>query len=147
MTTPNQASSPSETDPFLPVVASDRVTTIAPHDRLVRACKSSDGIQREICIDDGNGFICFASTEPGTVSHWYDHGHYTTYVLPLQGESRVEGGPHGNEQTPLDKDGSIYVCPAHLVHREVNVGTTRSTALIVRVKRPAAGEASVAAEE
>ena len=75
--------------------------------------------------------MCFASTEPGSASPWHNHGESTTYALLLQGEGAVEFA--GNERIELRADGTVYVIPPHLEHREINTGSTRNQILVMRV--------------
>jgi uncharacterized RmlC-like cupin family protein len=120
--------------PQLPAVAADAVTVIAPSERATLPGPPGAGFVREACVDTGHVWTGFASTEPGTESPWHHHGEYTTYVLPLQGEGVIEFGPDG-QSVPMRADGTVYVIPAGLVHREINTGSTRNQAFIVRVGR------------
>jgi hypothetical protein len=45
----------------------------------------------------------------------------------------IEFGPGGRERVELRPDGTVYVVPPGLVHREVNTGATRNLAFVVRV--------------
>lgn len=116
----------------MPPVATNAVTAIPPADRVPLPC--SIGFLREGCVDDERVFICFASTEPGSASPWHDHGESTTYVLMIKGEGVVEFGPGEDQRVRLRADGTVYVVPPGLRHREVNTGTTENQAFVVRVR-------------
>lgn len=119
--------------PKPPAVASDAVTVIPPGDRAALPAPPGAGFIRQACIDDGHVWAGFVSTEPGTASPWHHHGDYTTYILPLLGGGVIELGAGGSEQVELCADGTVYVIPPGLVHREINTGTTKNQAFIVRV--------------
>ena len=130
----------SHSEPRLPPpVADDTVTVIAPNQRAVTPCSSVVGLLREACIDDGNVWMGMVSAEPGTASVWHDHGDRTTYLLPLSGSAVVEFGSEGCERVQLEPDGSVYVIPPHLRHREVNPGATRMQAFLIRLGPRAPG--------
>lgn len=129
--------------PAMPPVAADAVTVIGPSDRVTLPAPPGAGFLRQACIDDGHVWAGFASTEPGTASPWHHHGAYTTYILPLRGEGVVEFGPGENDRVLLRADGTVYVIPPGLVHRELNPCATKNQAFIVRVGH---GPAVVAAE-
>jgi mannose-6-phosphate isomerase-like protein (cupin superfamily) len=119
----------AETPAELPTVSRDVITAITPADRVPRPCNF--GFLREVCVDDDRSFICFATTEAGSASPWHDHGDSTTYAVLLQGEAVVEFGDR--ERLELRADGTVYVIPPHLRHREINAGTTKNQFLVVRV--------------
>jgi mannose-6-phosphate isomerase-like protein (cupin superfamily) len=121
-----------ETPIPLPAIARGAVTEIGPADRAQRPCRF--GFVREVCVDDPQTFVCFAMTEPGSATPWHDHGDSTTYALLLQGEAAVEFGD--NERLDLRADGTVYVIPPHLSHREINTGSTKNQIMVLRAKRP-----------
>lgn len=114
-----------------PPIAKDTVTVIAPKDRVVTPCSTVVGLMREACVDAEDFWMGMVSSEPGTASAWHDHGERTTYVLPLKGDFYVEleDGTH----VPMIADGSVYVTPPHVKHREVNASGTRAEAFLIRV--------------
>jgi mannose-6-phosphate isomerase-like protein (cupin superfamily) len=129
--TANAAAAVSASSTSLPSIATDAITAIAPTDRETRPCKF--GFLREVCVDDGTSFVCFATTEAGSASPWHDHGESTTYALLLKGEAAIEFA--GGKRMELRADGTVYVVPPHLQHREINTGTTKNQLLVMRVMR------------
>lgn len=121
----------SESSPSLPTVAADAITAIAPADRVRRPCRF--GFVRDVCVDDDKSFMCFATTQPGSASPWHDHGESTTYALLLRGEATIEFAD--GKSVELRADGTVYVVPPHLSHREINTGTTENQILVMRVFR------------
>ncbi|MGD8862039.1 MAG: cupin domain-containing protein [Myxococcales bacterium] len=129
---------PAESPSAPPAIASDAITVIAPDQRAVTPCSSVVGLLREACVDQGDVWMGMVSAEPGTASVWHDHGERTTYLLPISGEGaylEYEGG----ERIPLRADGTVYVTPAHLRHREVNAGSIRMQAFLIRLGPKAEG--------
>ncbi len=121
-----------------PPIARDAITVITPSQRVVTPCSSVVGLLREACIDQDDVWMGMVSAEPGTASVWHDHGERTTYVLPIAGEGcYIEYGD--GERVYLKADGSLYVTPAHLRHREVNPGSTRMQAFLIRLGPKAQG--------
>jgi quercetin dioxygenase-like cupin family protein len=115
-------------------VAGDTVTRITPAERVVTPCSSVVGLLREACIDQDDVWIGMVSAEPGTASQWHDHGDRTTYLLPLEGEGTIEyEGPNGRGSTQVRADGSVYVTPPHVRHREVNDSTTPLRGFLIRI--------------
>ncbi len=130
-----------ESAPKPPAIATDAITEIAPNQRAVTPCSSVVGLLREACVDEGDVWMGMVTAEPGTASRWHDHGERTTYLLPVSaGEAYLE---FGSEQAPrrmqLKADGTVYVTPAHLWHREVNPGNTPLQAFLVRLGPKARG--------
>lgn len=70
-------------------------------------------------------------TEPGAASGWHHHGDHETSLYVVRGEMRVEFGVSG-AQAAVAAEGEFLHVPAHTVHRELNPGTDRSTAVIAR---------------
>ena len=128
---PTPATTSTKAPAGLPTIAGDAVTAIRPSERDARPCNF--GFLREVCVDDESSFVCFASTDPGSASPWHDHGESTTYALLLEGEAAVEF--EGGERMELHADGTPYVIPPNLSHREINTGTTKNTFLVMRVFR------------
>ncbi len=117
-----------------PPIADNAVTVIAPNDRGVNPCPYVPGLSREACVDEEGVWIGMVTAEPGTASAWHDHGDRTTYLFPLCGDCVIEYGPQGEEQrVHLIADGSVYVVPPHLRHREVNDNATPVRAFQVRL--------------
>ncbi len=129
------ASSPLTQSPVLhpPPVQSNAVTVIAPDQRVVTPCSSVVGLLREACVDQDEVWMGMVSAEPGTASAWHDHGDRTTYLLPLAGGGYLEYGPDPAQRIELRTDGTVYVTPPHLRHREVNPGTVPLRAFLVRL--------------
>lgn len=121
-----------------PAIATDTVTAIGPGDRVVKPCASVVGLLREACVDEEDLWVGMVSSDPHTASAWHDHGDRTTYVLPLAGAAVVEFGPDGRERLELRCDGTLYVVPPHLMHREVNPSDTPFRAFLIRVGPKAA---------
>lgn len=121
----------SESPTSLPTVGADAITAIAPADRVQRPCRF--GFRREVCVDDDKSFMCFVTTQPGSASPWHDHGESTTYALLLRGEAAIELAD--GKRIELRADGTVYVMPPHLSHREINTGTTENHILVMRVFR------------
>jgi len=130
-----QANPPATSPPESPPVAADRVSAIRPADRVALPTRpGQEGFFRETCIDAGTVWAGFAASDPGSANPWHHHGAHTVYVLALSGEGALEyTGPQGVESEPLRVDGTLYVIPPGLVHREVNTGTTRHQVFMFRV--------------
>jgi uncharacterized RmlC-like cupin family protein len=121
--------------PVVPAIATDRVSAITPSDRLVLPVRpGQEGFFRETCVEAGQVWAGFAASEPGSANPWHHHGAHTVYVLALGGDGALEfDGPHGPESVSLRLDGTLYVIPPGLVHREVNNGTTKHQVFMFRV--------------
>lgn len=145
MLPPTALSSRTDRPLTAPAIAADAVTAIAPSDRLAKPCASVVGLLREACIEEDDLWIGMVSSEPHTASVWHDHGDRTTYVLPLAGAAVVEFGPNGEERLELRCDGTLYVVPPHLKHREVNPSDTPFRAFLIRVAPKAATPRAVPA--
>ena len=118
-----------------PALAADRVGVIAPGNRVPLPTRAGqEGFFRETCVEESGIWAGFAASEPGSANPWHHHAAHTVYVLALSGEGALEfDGPDGVESVPLCVDGTLYVIPPRLVHREVNTGTTRHQVFMFRV--------------
>ncbi len=70
-------------------------------------------------------------TEPGAGSGWHHHGEHETSLYVVAGTMRLEAGPGGSHVVEAGEGDFIHV-PAGVVHRELNPGEVRSTAVIAR---------------
>ena len=131
MTMQNAATDKSLAFAALATMAKRTITAITAEDRLAKPCASVAGLMRETCVDEGDLWIGMVSSEPHTASHWHDHGERVTYVLPLEGAAAVEYGD--GERMEMQTDGTLYVVPPHVHHREVNDSDVPFRAFLFRM--------------
>jgi uncharacterized RmlC-like cupin family protein len=70
-------------------------------------------------------------TEPGEASGWHHHGEYDTSVYVIEGSVRVEFGPGGARAVEGGPGDFVHI-PPHVVHRELNTGSTASQEVVTR---------------
>jgi uncharacterized RmlC-like cupin family protein len=105
------------------------VTSVHPQDRQV--ADPTPGKTREQAIDIDGLWSGFVRTEPGVASGWHHHGDHDTSVYIIEGHVRVEFGPDGGQHVEGGPGDFVHI-PKHLVHREVNAGSTPSQEVITR---------------
>ena len=108
---------------------SNEVTSVHPADR--RVADPTPGKVREEAIAVDGLWSGFVSTEPGVASGWHHHGDHDTSVYVIEGHVRIEFGPDGSLSASAGPGDFVHI-PRHLVHREVNAGSTTSQEIITR---------------
>jgi uncharacterized RmlC-like cupin family protein len=108
---------------------SDEVTGVHPEDR--RVADPTPGKVREQAIAVDGLWSGFVRTEPGVASGWHHHGEHDTSVYVIEGTVRVEFGPDGAQSVDAGPGDFVHI-PKHLVHREVNAGSTPSQEVVTR---------------
>jgi uncharacterized RmlC-like cupin family protein len=108
---------------------SPEVTCVHPSER--RVADPTPGKTREEAIDIDGLWSGLVRTEPGVASGWHHHGDHDTSVYIVEGHVRIEFGP-GGAQALEGGPGDFLHIPKHLVHREVNAGTTPSQEILSR---------------
>lgn len=88
---------------------------------------------RKQCFDDGHLWMGVVTTEVGATSPWHHHGEYDTLVYALEGEGTIEFGDEGRESMTFKADGSVVIVPKGLIHREINTGTVKNKAVVIRI--------------
>ena len=107
----------------------DPVTCVHPADR--RLADPTPGKAREQAIDVEGLWSGMVRTEPGVASGWHHHGEHDTSVYVIQGTVRIEFGPGGAQALDAGPGDFVHI-PKHVVHREINSGSTRSQEIITR---------------
>ena len=107
----------------------EEVISIRPGDRVV--ADPTPGKRREQAIATDRLWSGLVRTEPGVASGWHHHGDHETSVYVVEGKVRIEFGP-GGTQVVEGGPGDFVLIPAHVVHREVNAGTTPSQEVVTR---------------
>jgi uncharacterized RmlC-like cupin family protein len=107
----------------------DEVTCVHPADRRV-GDPTPGKVREEAIVLDGlwSGMV---RTEPGVASGWHHHGEHDTCVYVIAGNVRIEFGPDGAKATEAGPGDFVHI-PKHLVHREVNAGSTTAQEVITR---------------
>jgi uncharacterized RmlC-like cupin family protein len=108
---------------------SDQVTSVHPADRQV--ADPTPGKVREQAIDVEGLWSGLVRTEPGVASGWHHHGDHDTSVYVVEGSVRIEFGPGGSQSVEAGPGDFVHI-PKHLVHREVNAGSTPSQEILTR---------------
>jgi uncharacterized RmlC-like cupin family protein len=108
---------------------SDQVTTVHPADRQV--ADPTPGKVREQAIHVEGLWSGLVRTEPGVASGWHHHGDHDTSVYVVEGTVRIEFGPGGALSVEAGPGDFVHI-PKHLVHREVNAGSTPSQEILTR---------------
>jgi uncharacterized RmlC-like cupin family protein len=111
------------------MVDADGVTAVHPADRLF--ADPTPGKVREQAIAVHGLWSGLVRTEPGVASGWHHHGDHDTAVYVVEGTVRIEFGPDGARSVDAGPGDFIHI-PQHVVHREVNAGTTPSQEIITR---------------
>ena len=107
----------------------DEVVRVRPVDRVVS--DPTPGKTREQAIATVGLWSGLVRTEAGVTSGWHHHGDHQTSIYVVEGTVRIEFGP-GGAQSADAGPGDFILIPAHLVHREVNAGTTPSQEIVTR---------------
>jgi uncharacterized RmlC-like cupin family protein len=107
----------------------DQVTCVHPADR--RLADPTPGKAREQAIDIEGLWSGMVRTEPGVASGWHHHGDHDTAVYVIDGNVRIEFGPGGAQALDAGPGDFVHI-PKHVVHREINSGSTRSQEIITR---------------
>jgi uncharacterized RmlC-like cupin family protein len=105
------------------------VTSVHPADRLL--ADPTPGKVREQAIAVDGLWSGLVRTEPGVASGWHHHGEHDTSVYVIEGTVRVEFGPGGTRGCDAGPGDFVHI-PRHLVHREVNAGSTPSQEIVTR---------------
>jgi uncharacterized RmlC-like cupin family protein len=107
----------------------DEVTCVHPMDR--RVADPTPGKVREEAIAVDGLWSGLVRTEPGVATGWHHHGDHDTSVYVIEGHVRIEFGPGGGHALEAGPGDFLHI-PKHLVHREVNTGSTTSQEVITR---------------
>ena len=107
----------------------DEITCVHPEDRIL--ADPTPGKAREQAIDIAGLWSGFVRTEPGVASGWHHHGDHDTSVYVVEGHVRIEFGPGGAYAADAGPGDFVHI-PKHVVHREVNAGSTTSQEIITR---------------
>ena len=107
----------------------DEITCVHPEDRIL--ADPTPGKAREQAIDIAGLWSGFVRTEPGEASGWHHHGDHDTSVYVVEGHVRIEFGPGGAYAADAGPGDFVHI-PKHVVHREVNAGSTTSQEIITR---------------
>lgn len=107
----------------------DEVTCVHPEDR--RVADPTPGKVREQAIALPGHWSGLVHTEPGVASGWHHHGDHDTSIYVVDGTVRVEFGPGGAHAVDAGPGDFLHI-PRHLVHREVNAGSTTSQEVVTR---------------
>lgn len=105
------------------------VTCIHSTDR--RIADPTPGKAREQAIDVPGLWSGLVRSDPGTMSGWHHHGAHDTAVYVIEGTVRIEFGPGGARAVDAGPGDFLHI-PRHVVHREVNAGSTTSQEVITR---------------
>lgn len=105
------------------------VVSVHPEDR--RAGDPTPGKVREEAIAVDGLWSGLVRTEPGVASGWHHHGEHDTSVYVITGTVRIEFGPGGAQAVEGGAGDFIHI-PKHVVHREVNSGTTTAQEVVTR---------------
>jgi uncharacterized RmlC-like cupin family protein len=105
------------------------VTCVHPEQRQV--ADPTPGKTREEALSVDGLWSGLVRTEPGVASGWHHHGDHDTSVYVVEGHVRIEFGPDGAQSAEAGPGDFVHI-PKHLVHREVNAGTTASEEIITR---------------
>lgn len=107
----------------------DEVIRIRPGDRVVS--DPTPGKTREQAIATDGLWSGLVRTEAGVTSGWHHHGDHQTSIYVVEGTVRIEFGPGGAHAADAGP-GDFILIPPHLVHREVNAGSTPSQEVVTR---------------
>ncbi|KAE8764046.1 cupin domain-containing protein [Georgenia thermotolerans] len=105
------------------------VTCVHGGDR--RVVDPTPGKVREQAIAVEGLWSGLVRTEPGVLSGWHHHGDHETSVYVIDGRVRIEFGPGGARAIDAGPGDFLHI-PKHIVHREVNAGSTPSQEVITR---------------
>lgn len=105
------------------------VRRIGPGDR--RVGDPTPGKVREQAIAVDGLWSGLVRSEPGAASGWHHHGEHDTSVYVLAGTVRIEFGPGGAHAVEAGPGDFVHI-PPHVVHREVNSGSTPAEEIITR---------------
>ena len=107
----------------------DEVTCVHPADR--RVADPTPGKVREQAIDVHGLWSGLVRSDPGVTSGWHHHGNHDTSVYVVDGTVRIEFGPGGAQSVDAGPGDFLHI-PQHVVHREINPGSTRSQEVVTR---------------
>ena len=102
---------------------------IRPGDRVEG--DPTPGMVRERAIDVAGLWAGVVRTSPGAASGWHHHGEHETSIYIEEGSLRMEFGTNG-EQFIEATAGDFLRVPKHVVHREINDGTSASRLIVTR---------------
>ena len=105
------------------------VTCVHPADR--RVADPTPGKVRERAIDVPGLWSGLVRSDPGVTSGWHHHGDHDTSVHVVDGTVRIEFGPGGTQFVDAGPGDFLHI-PKHVVHREINPGSTRSQEVVTR---------------
>jgi uncharacterized RmlC-like cupin family protein len=105
------------------------VTCVHPADRHL-ADPTPGKVREEAIAVDGlwSGLV---RSEPGVASGWHHHGDHDSSIFVIEGSVRIEFGPDGARSVEAGPGDFLHI-PKHLVHREINAGSTPSREIITR---------------
>ena len=107
----------------------DDVSCVHPQDR--RFADPTPGKMREQAIDVHGLWSGLVRTDPGATSGWHHHGDHDTSVYVVDGTVRIEFGPGGAQAVDAGPGDFLHI-PKHVVHREINSGSTPSPEVVTR---------------
>jgi uncharacterized RmlC-like cupin family protein len=107
----------------------EEVTCVHPADR--RPADPTTGKVREQAIGVHGLWSGLVRTDPGSTSGWHHHGDHDTSVYVVAGTVRIEFGPGGAQAVDAGPGDFLHI-PQHVVHREINAGSTPSQEVVTR---------------
>jgi uncharacterized RmlC-like cupin family protein len=107
----------------------DDVSCVHPQDR--RVADPTPGKVREQAFDVHGLWSGLVRTDPGVTSGWHHHGDHDTSVYVVDGTVRIEFGPGGAQAVDAGPGDFLHI-PKHVVHREINSGSTPSQEVVTR---------------
>ena len=105
------------------------VTCVHPADRHL--ADPTPGKAREEAIAVDGLWSGLVRSEPGVASGWHHHGDHDSSIFVIEGSVRIEFGPDGARSVEAGPGDFLHI-PKHLVHREINAGSTPSREIITR---------------
>ena len=105
------------------------VTCVHPADRHL--ADPTPGKAREEAIAVDGLWSGLVRSEPGVASGWHHHGDHDSSIFVIEGSVRIEFGPDGARSVEAGPGDFLHI-PKHLVHREINAGSTPSREVITR---------------
>ena len=107
----------------------EEVTCVHPADRCIT--DPTPGKVREQAIAVPGLWTGLVRSQPGATSGWHHHGAHDTFVYVIDGTVRIEFGPGGARAADAGPGDFLHI-PGHVVHREVNPGSTPSQEVVTR---------------
>jgi uncharacterized RmlC-like cupin family protein len=107
----------------------DQVTCVHPAQR--RVADPTPGKVREQAVAVDGLWSGLVRTQPGVTSGWHHHGGHDTSSYVVEGTVRIEFGPGGAQAVDAGPGDFLHI-PGHVVHREINAGSTPSQEVVTR---------------